>query len=248
MLGISSCTPPERTLARVRSAFQTVVVTEQGTRRCMRFGEGPRALNQTCVRTEAPQRVELDYARAVVALAATWPHPAKRALIIGLGGGAIPMALHDLSPSLELEVSELDPAVISMARTWFGYTLPATAEDGALTLARGGPWDLIIFDAFDDQGIAPGLFTEQTLRHAKQALAPGGVLLANTFQQAPTAATELSLLRATFDAVQVFEVKHNRVLVAGAALPDHAAWLERMVAAPFEAFGADDAWVRQALR
>jgi spermidine synthase len=54
---------------------------------------------------------------ATYALSAT---PPKRALLIGLGGGAMVHALHAYDPHLELDVVEIDPVVVRLARQYFG--------------------------------------------------------------------------------------------------------------------------------
>lgn len=42
-------------------------------------------------------------------------------LLVGLGGGGLPQFLHDFVPCARVEVVELDPAVLEVAQTWFGF-------------------------------------------------------------------------------------------------------------------------------
>lgn len=52
----------------------------------------------------------------------TEPMPVPTALIIGLGGGALPMALHHFfSSSLQIVVCELEQTVVDVAKEWFGF-------------------------------------------------------------------------------------------------------------------------------
>ncbi|ROL55556.1 Methyltransferase-like protein 13 [Anabarilius grahami] len=47
-------------------------------------------------------------------------HPVSM-LLVGLGGGGLPQFLHDFVPCARVEVVELDPAVLEVAQTWFGF-------------------------------------------------------------------------------------------------------------------------------
>ncbi|KAG5180926.1 hypothetical protein JKP88DRAFT_270097 [Tribonema minus] len=60
-------------------------------------------------------------AAAAAAVAPTAPPPPPRALVIGLGGGALPLALRRFYPQLDVTVCELDPEVADLARRWFGF-------------------------------------------------------------------------------------------------------------------------------
>ncbi|KAL0164114.1 hypothetical protein M9458_039867, partial [Cirrhinus mrigala] len=42
-------------------------------------------------------------------------------LLVGLGGGGLPQFVHDFVPFSRVEVVELDPAVLEVAQTWFGF-------------------------------------------------------------------------------------------------------------------------------
>ncbi|XP_024026102.1 methyltransferase-like protein 13 [Morus notabilis] len=45
-----------------------------------------------------------------------------KAVIIGLGAGLLPIFLHGCVPSLHIEVVELDPVILNLARDYFGFT------------------------------------------------------------------------------------------------------------------------------
>lgn len=42
-------------------------------------------------------------------------------LVVGLGGGGLPQFIRDFVPSVHVKVVELDPAVLEVAKTWFGF-------------------------------------------------------------------------------------------------------------------------------
>ena len=242
-----------------RSALQTIVVVDTDARRCLRFGETEGALNQTCVSFAAPARLEFGYARAMVAVAMLWQPEPQRILVIGIGGGSIPMALADLLPAARIDAVDIDAAVIDVARRYFGFKpderLRAYAEDGRAFVRRarqaGRRYDAILLDAFDDSGIPPGLFDRTFLADAKGLLAPGGVFMANTFAGSPRYAIESTTAQAVFGTFLNIKLggdsDGNRLLVASAGeLPAPS----RLVPAPerrraaFDRIGATDAWLR----
>lgn len=45
-----------------------------------------------------------------------------KAVVIGLGAGLLPMFLHECMPFLHVEVVELDPVILSLAKNFFGFT------------------------------------------------------------------------------------------------------------------------------
>lgn len=42
-------------------------------------------------------------------------------LLVGLGGGGLPQFIRDFVPGVRVEVVELDPSVLEVAKTWFGF-------------------------------------------------------------------------------------------------------------------------------
>lgn len=55
-------------------------------------------------------------------------------LLVGLGGGGLPQFLRDFVPNVTVEVVELDPVVMEVAKQWFGFRpddhLTVTLGDG----------------------------------------------------------------------------------------------------------------------
>jgi spermidine synthase len=109
---------------------------------------------------------------------------AKKALIIGLGGGSIPKKYQKEFPSLEIDVAEIDPEVIQVAKKYFffkdGKNLRVHAQDGRLFLTRTAQrYDLILLDAYYTDAIPFHLTTREFFQTAEKKLTPNGIVVAN---------------------------------------------------------------------
>jgi spermidine synthase len=110
----------------------------------------------------------------------------RRALFIGAGGGVGPRAFHMHDPEMEIDVVDIDPKVLDVARADFHMEdspkVRAIAADGR-TFVRNAPdahYDAIILDAFTIGGRIPfHLVSREYLAVCREKLAPGGVFLMN---------------------------------------------------------------------
>lgn len=193
--GVAVATVPESGEARVvfskRSLYRNLSVTDDGAQVCLHFaGVRNRDLAQSCVDKDDPQRLVFHYTRMTFAALLLQPHP-KRILIAGLGGGTIPRAFHELFPDAKIDVVEIDPAVRDVARDYFGFRegpqVTVAVRDARVfvkhALLRRERYDVVVLDAFNGDYIPEHLMTLEFLEECRDLLAPGGVLVANTFSQ-----------------------------------------------------------------
>jgi spermidine synthase len=174
-------------LHRERSLYRQIFVYEEDGLRCMSFGRATLA-RQSCVSLTEPNKLVFNYARMVMAALYMNPSP-QRILILGLGGGTLPTAFQRLFPAASIDAVEIDPAVVRVAREYFGFDPNATTrvfeEDGRVFVKRmqkqNAHYDLIVLDAFDHQYIPEHMLTREFLLEVKSLLADRGVLAANTF-------------------------------------------------------------------
>lgn len=120
-------------------------------------------------------------------------HPVRRALLMGGGGFAWPHHALAAYPSLQLDVAELDPAMIEIARSWFlldelerrhgekgDGRLRVLCVDGRTLLAEDGqPYDAILNDCFVATQPAISLMDAEAARLVHARLSPGGYYLTN---------------------------------------------------------------------
>ena len=140
---------------------------------------------QSVVKVGDPDHIELPYARAMPIGLAFVEQP-KRILIVGLGGGTIPCFLHKHYPETVIDVVDIDPAVVYVAKRYFGFredaTMHAHVEDGRRFIERcQDPYDIIFLDAFDADSIPYSLATQEFLLAVREALTPKGIVVANVW-------------------------------------------------------------------
>jgi spermidine synthase len=160
---------------RVESAYGRIEVMDSGPKRYL-------LVNGTAQSAMDPRTglSDSEYDRALEWLRVLRPG-ARRVLALGLGAGLLPTALE--REGLTVDVYEIDPQIVRAAKKWFGY-----APNGAVTIgdARalletrgGGPWDLMILDAFGAESPPAHLFTTEAFEKMRAAMVPGGVLAVN---------------------------------------------------------------------
>ncbi|WP_215309380.1 spermidine synthase [Polynucleobacter sp. Adler-ghost] len=149
--------------------------------RTLRFGKnGPR---QSVVKPGDLNYLGLPYIKsATIGLAFT--EHIDRILVIGVGGGSIPMFLHKHYPSVHIDVVDIDPQIIALAKQYFNFaenrSLISHAQDGRTFVENvQKPYDLIFLDAFTAAGIPKHLATKEFLLAMKNALNASGAIITN---------------------------------------------------------------------
>lgn len=224
----------EELLSSERSLYRDVLIYQDGAERCMCFTRQCRIGRQSCIDTGNPKHFALNYTRMMLGGALFTADAPRRILIVGLGGGTLPMALAELLPQAQIDVVEIDPAVTRAAKRFFGFRdgarMRVIEEDGRVYVKRAGRagerYDLVMLDAFDHEYIPEHLLTREFLTEVRQLLGTGGVLVANTFSSSRLYDHESTTYAAVFGPFYNLK-RENRVIVTRmGGLPD-AAELER---------------------
>jgi spermidine synthase len=195
-----------RVIHRERSMYSTIVVDQQGSLLCLQFSVRRDQRNQTCMDKRRPREMVFAYTRMMMASLLLNPEP-ERILVIGLGGGTLPMALDEIFPTSRIDAVEIDPAVTRVAREYFGFApsdrVRVFDQDGRVfvkrALQKGETYDLIMLDAFNGEYIPEHLMTREFLAEVQQLLADGGALAANTFSISDLYDHESVTYQAVFD-------------------------------------------------
>jgi spermidine synthase len=218
-----------KTIHSERSLYRNILVEEDNGLRCLKFNVRSAKTQQSCMLVDDPQRLVFNYTKMLFSSLLINPNP-KSILIIGLGGGTMSNVLHQIYPKASITNVEIDPAVIKVARNYFGFfenkNITAVAQDGRIFVKRAAikkqQYDWIILDAFNGDYIPEHLMTQEFLQEVKNLLSDNGVLAANTFSVSDLYNYESATYKAVFG--DFFNVKNNnnsnRIILASAkALP-----------------------------
>ncbi|HRX62597.1 MAG TPA: fused MFS/spermidine synthase [Candidatus Competibacter sp.] len=214
--------PAMTTIHTEKSLYRNILVYEEDGQRCMSFSQRNQTTRQTCQSLTDPDQFVFTYTRMMMAALYLNPHP-RAVLIIGLGGGVLPTALARMFPETRIDIVEIDPAVVKVARQFFGFNpdqrVQVFEEDGRVFVKRAGKsgrhYDLIMLDAFDHEYIPEHLLTQEFLFEIKVLLTADGVLAANTFSTSRLYHHESTTYQAVFGPFYNLRVQmKNRIVLA----------------------------------
>jgi len=205
-----------------KSLYRNILVYEEDEQRCMSFTRNQQTARQTCLSLDDPNQFVFVYTRMMMGALYLNPQP-RNILIVGLGGGVLPMALTKMFPGARIDIAEIDPAVVKVAQRFFGFNpspqVQLIEEDGRVFVKRAGKsgqrYDLIMLDAFDHEYIPEHLLTREFLLEVKTLLTADGVLAANTFSSSRLYHHESATYQAVFGQFYNLRVKlRNRIILA----------------------------------
>jgi spermidine synthase len=175
----------------VQSDYSHIQVRKKGNTRTLMFvRDNGEEVVETMVNLDRPYDMLIDYTRSMFLSYAQRPEQ-KKVLIVGLGGGSMIDFLQKYDPQLNIDVVEIDPAIIDVADKYFniraGEKLKIIKSDGLKYLAETPEkYDVIYMDAFlkpsadtDVNGVPLALKTDQFYKQMQQKLTPGGLVVFN---------------------------------------------------------------------
>lgn len=211
----------ETVLYEKTSTYNTIVVTEHHNGlRILRFDRG--GARQSVVKLGNPDYLALPYAQvALVGLALS--AKSRRFLVIGLGGGTLPMFLRKYYPSATIDAVDIDPDVVYVARRFFGFREDARTQahvgDGRQFIEKSRqPYDVIFLDAFGADSVPAHLTTREFLQAVRRALTPDGTVVGNLWGRGsnPLYDSMVRTYQEVFDELFVLDVRDagNKILLA----------------------------------
>jgi spermidine synthase len=212
-----------------RSLYRQVFVYGDSDTRCLCFTRQCRIGRQSCIFLKQPERLMFEYTQMMLGALLLNPDP-HSILIIGLGGGTLPRTLGKLLPEADIDVVEIDPAVVRVAAQYFDYRPDAHQhvfeEDGRAFVRRmlrtDKRYQLIMLDAYDNQYIPEHLLTQEFLQQVRSLLAPNGIVAANTFSSSRLYQNESVTYRAVFGTFYNLKSANRVILASNAPLPSVA--------------------------
>ncbi len=215
-----------RQIHQERSLYRNIIVTEDSNRRCLRFTITRRTgQNQSCRFLENPEQLVFPYAKMTLSSLLVQDNP-ERILIIGLGGGTLPAVYSTLFPEAEIIISEIDEAVLRVAKEFFDFEetdrIKVDIGDARVYVKRAGlrdeKFDLVIIDAFNGEYIPEHLMTEEFLQEVQALLPENGMVVANTFSTSRLYDAESQTYHNVFGEIINLRMPDtgNRIIIASA--------------------------------
>ena len=168
-------------LGKWLASHKAIEIVEEGGVRVLQIGGNA---IQSAMRLDAPDRIELDYVRAMMAFLLFHPDP-RDVLMVGLGGGSMARFIHQRMLQTRVTVVEINPGVVTVARRYFHFPeedarLEIVIGDGAEVVPqRPASCDLLVVDGFVNGSPAKDLCAQSFYGSAFAALRPGGAMVAN---------------------------------------------------------------------
>jgi spermidine synthase len=159
----------------------SVFVTEKHGVRSLHVGSHT---IQSSMRLSRPNDLELAYTRSMMGFLLFNPAP-RRVLMVGLGGGSLAKFVYHRLPETTVEVLEINPDVVAIARRYFQVPagddrLTVRVCDAAEFMEREGTgYDAILVDGYDDDEPPPSLSSRKFYLECRKRLDPGGVMAVN---------------------------------------------------------------------
>jgi spermidine synthase len=213
----------ERVLFEKDSAYHRIIVYEDGDSRILRFNQS----RQSGMYLSDPFKLRFLYTE-YASLPLVFKPEAKSIAVIGLGGGSLPKKYRRDYPDARIDVAEIDPDVVDVARRFFGFredaNLKVAVADGRTFLRQrsGARYDYLFVDAYYSDSIPFHLTTLEFLnRQAKPALSEGGVVAWNIIGALEGPRSKLfrsvyKTFQAAFPQVYVFPVGGAAAMSGGA--------------------------------
>ncbi len=206
---------PDGRVAHVETEYNEIFVNKRGSILAMSTRHRSENYLESAINLKDPDDMQLEYTQTIP-VSLVYPETVKRILMVGLGAGVVSTYLGRAMPDLQIDVVELDPGVIAVAKKYFGVQETARVRfvdsDGRVYLNRHKElYDLIVLDAFREIGVPFHLLTREFYTLVNERLTPGGAVALNILGNTKLNASTIVTLRAVFPTVDVYPVPETRV-------------------------------------
>jgi spermidine synthase len=212
---------PNGRIAHVETEYNDVFITRRQNQLVMSFQVKGWDYTESATNLADPDDLPLRYAQ-VMSIAAIYPAAPRKVLMLGLGGGSISTYLGRFLPEAAITTVEIDPGVITAAKTYFGLReterLRYRAGDGRVVLNRSSElYDLILLDAYRGGYVPFHLLTREFYTLVKQRLAPGGAAAFNVHDGSKLYASTIRTLGEVFPALDLYPTGIGEVIAVASA-------------------------------
>ena len=161
--------------------YGDVAVVQEATSRTLHFGSTAR---QSTMLMADPTRLALSYTRCMVGGLLLAPPP-RSALVLGLGGGSLPKFLLRHFAECRIDAVEMRACVVAVARRYFSLpederlALHVEKAEDFLSRTDIGPYDWLLIDLYDCDGMASVLDESDLFLRCRALLSERAVLSVN---------------------------------------------------------------------
>jgi spermidine synthase len=225
---------PNGRLAHIETEYNDVFITKRQSQLVMSFQVKGWDYTESVANLLDPDDLPLRYAQ-VMTIATIYPETPQKILMLGLGGGSISTYLGRFMPEAMITTVEIDPGVITAAKTYFGLReterMRYRAGDGRVFLTRSSElYDLILLDAYRGGYVPFHLLTREFYALVKARLAPGGAAAFNVHDGTKLYASTVKTLGEVFPALDLYPTGRGEVIAVAATSALDKDTLERRAA------------------
>lgn len=158
-----------------------IEIIENGDNRSLYFGGN---VLQSTMSISNPHRLALSYTRYMMATL-MFMNPPHRVLVVGVGAGSLIRFIHHHFQSCIVDGVDYSSHILKLARGYFNLpdsgVIKLHCSDGHDFLAgrKDRAYDLILVDAFDQEGMAPSVYCADFFGHCRNHLQDNGIVSLN---------------------------------------------------------------------
>ena len=230
-------------VAHVETEYNDIFVTKRGAQLTMSFQLKGWDYTESVINLADPDDLPLRYTQ-MMTIATIYPEALNKVLMLGLGGGSISTYLGRFMPETPITTIEIDPGVITAAKTYFGVLetprMRYRDADARVFLNRNAAerYDLILVDAYRGGYVPVHLLTREFYLLLKQRLSPGGAVAFNVHDGSKLYASTVRTLADVFPTLDLYATGLGEVIAIATASPAPGKeTLERRAAALQERYG-----------
>lgn len=169
-------------LYECKTPYHKLKVVDKENLRYLVSGTGM-AREQACIDLEDVHRHVFDYSLLAMN-SLCFLENISSALVVGLGGGVIPRELHHHYPDVKIDVLEIDPEMVKVAKEYFFFPESENVRvilGDAFTTLRDSEesYDFVMLDAFLENYTPFHLMTTEFLALVKKVTSPEGIVTVN---------------------------------------------------------------------
>lgn len=206
----------EKVVYKKDSLYQHITVAENTVKKERYIYTEKISGVQGAVSLTNPERLIFNYTKTAHVSLAFLDKDPTNVLVIGLGAGAIPRYLNRYYPDAQIDIVEIDPDILDVAKKYFFFKennrMRVHIADGRIFIKKTkNKYDLIVLDAYKGYDIPFHLTTLEFLKEAKSKLKDDGAVVSNVLSSSRNKFFDamVSTHSAAFQNLYVFNVSNT---------------------------------------